>query len=510
VETGGPEVFRVFRSIKAVGELMKNKPEIDSQGHQIAQALFGPPMLEAEAKVDQVKSAFHESGHAVLGYLLSQGIQWMWIETRESDHPDWYRGMTLFNTETFLDIEAGREQNTTKRISLIKKLILIYFAGLVAESIHRDPTDREPLASRYKAGKCSKQEARSFTDENGDYARIERCIPFITGDPQEGEALIVELENQCRNMLMEESNWRKVESLAKALLKQPTTGGKRILLGHQVMEIFEKPPNGLSLVESARHTLDSAVPGNTPAILQCGGGKDSLAILSLCKDKNITVHFVDTGAALPHMNKFIMDACKKFNVPLEIIRPPIPVQAHTELYGYPSDIVPSEFSPEHAFLWQAPPETKIQSRLQCCSALRWQPLQTAIMNSRITTVIRGYRNTDRYRTQGSRVVIENGIKYVAPLYDWTDQDVFEYLEKEGVGLPEQYGTTDNSLDCWLCTAFSTNKGSENDFKYIREHYPELWPELASRVRRVKDAVEKEKNKMDLVFNLALKPDSIPC
>ena len=34
-------------------------------GHAIAQALFGPPMLEAEAKVDQGKSAYHEAGHAV-------------------------------------------------------------------------------------------------------------------------------------------------------------------------------------------------------------------------------------------------------------------------------------------------------------------------------------------------------------------------------------------------------------------------------------------------------------
>ncbi len=35
---------------KTAGELMKIKHEIQNRGHAIAQALFGPPMLEAEAK----------------------------------------------------------------------------------------------------------------------------------------------------------------------------------------------------------------------------------------------------------------------------------------------------------------------------------------------------------------------------------------------------------------------------------------------------------------------------
>jgi len=459
--------------------------------------------LTPQTREGLIESAYHEASHAVLGYLFSQEIKWTGVETRGSDHPDWISGMTLFNPETFLDIQAGREQDTTKRNSLIKRLIVIYFAGLIAEGINRDPHDHEPLINRYKAGKCSKQEARSFTRENGDYARIERCIPYITGDPQEGRVLIAELEKQCRNTLMEKQNWRKVESLAEALLKQPTVEGKKILLGPQVMEIFEKPPNGLSLVEGARYTLESALPGNTPGIVQCSGGKDSLAILSLCKDKNVRAHFVDTGAALPHMSRFIANACRKFDVPLEVISPPMPVKDYTELYGFPFDLVPTELSPENAFLLKQPPKTKIQSRLQCCSAMRWNPMLLATIKSGITVVVRGFKASDQYKTQGSRVLLDNGIKYVAPLYDWTDKDVFEYLEKQGLELPEQYGTTDNSLDCWLCTAFCGNEGAEKDFQYIRDSYPELWPELVSRAGRIKSAVEKEKAKIDAVFNIVV-------
>jgi len=481
------------------------KKKTDSQ-MTIYKGMNHDESLTPQTREALIEYAYHEAGHAVIGNAFSQEIKWMWIETRQSDHPDWVSGMTFFNPERFIEkdiLEAGRKLEITKQKDLIKNLIVIYLAGLVAQGIHRDPLDHEPLINRFKAGKCSKDESRSFTNINGDYVRIERCIPYITGDPQEGRVLIAELEKQCRDMLMKESNWRKVESLAEALLKQPIVEGKKFLLGPQVMEIFKKPPEGLSLVESARYTLDSAVPGNTPAILQFSGGKDSLAILSLCKDKNITVHFVDTGAALPHMSKFIRDACKKFDVPLEVISPPMPVQEYTELYGLPSDIVPSELSPENAFLLKTPPETKIQSRLQCCNAMRWNPMQTAIIKSGITTVIRGYKDSDKYKTQGSRVLLDNGIKYVAPLYDWTDKDVFEYLEKEGLELPEQYGTTDNSLDCWLCTAFSDNKGSEMDFKYIRDSYPELWPELVSRAGRIKSAVEKEKAKIDAVFDIVV-------
>jgi len=230
-----------------------------------------------------IEYAYHEAGHAVVGNAFSQEIQWMAIETREIGHPDWFFSVTFFNPERFINrdiIEAGRNLEITKQKDLIKKLIVIYFAGLVAQGIHRDPHDHESLASRYKSGKCSEQDALSFTDIDGDYVRIERCIPYITGDPQEGRVLIAELETQCRDMLMEKQNWRKVESLAKALLEQPTTvDGKKFLLGHQIMEIITRPPEGLSLVESARYTLDSAVPGNTPAILQFSGGKDSLALL---------------------------------------------------------------------------------------------------------------------------------------------------------------------------------------------------------------------------------------
>jgi len=120
---------------------------------------------DAQTREALIEGAYHEAGHAVVGNAFSQEIKWMWIETRQSDHPDWFSGMTFFNPERFIErdiIEAGHKLEITKQNALIKNLIVIYFAGLVAQGIHRDPLDHESLASRYKAGEMLQAGSQEF------------------------------------------------------------------------------------------------------------------------------------------------------------------------------------------------------------------------------------------------------------------------------------------------------------------------------------------------------------
>ena len=74
------------------------------------------------------------------------------------------------------------------------------------------------------------------------------------------------------------------------------------------------------------------------AVLQFSGGKDSTALLYLARPHldRITVLFADTGAVYPHVVRFIHETCAKLGVRLEVVRPPLPVDAYTAVAGLPS------------------------------------------------------------------------------------------------------------------------------------------------------------------------------
>ena len=227
---------------------------------------------------------------------------------------------------------------------------------------------------------------------------------------------------------------------------------------------------------------------NAPAILEFSGGKDSLALMYLYRTKNIRAHFCDTGGTFPHIMQFVKETCKTLNVPLEIIQPVIPVRTYHENFGLPSDIVPGAFYPQEVG------ETLIQSLFQCCNAMRWKPMREAILKSGVKVVINGQRKLDRAPgiTKGLETDAK-GITYFRPLWEWKDEDVFKFLKEQGASLPEQYKMVNSSMDCWLCTAHLASDEAVDELKYIKENYPNLWPELVERTRRVKEAVESEQN-----------------
>src|SRR5262249_18785421 len=85
---------------------------------------------------------------------------------------------------------------------------------------------------------------------------------------------------------------------------------------------------------------------------------------------------------------------------------------------------------------------------------------------------------------------ENGVTYDSPLWEWSDGDVYAYLKEQSVMLPDHYGAINDSLDCWICSAHLAHHGDEK-MRYIREHYPDLWPIVADRVSTVRSVLASE-------------------
>jgi 3'-phosphoadenosine 5'-phosphosulfate sulfotransferase (PAPS reductase)/FAD synthetase len=137
-------------------------------------------------------------------------------------------------------------------------------------------------------------------------------------------------------------------------------------------------------------------------ILQFSGGKDSLVVLHMYRDKIKQVLFSDTGSVFPHMLEFIEKTCKEYNLPLTIVRPPVDVEEHTEANGLPTDILPVGFR-----------DVGLQSVLDCCNAMLWVPMQHHVLTSEWKIVLRGQKKGDLVKTPGAEFDW-NGIKFLNP------------------------------------------------------------------------------------------------
>lgn len=239
------------------------------------------------------------------------------------------------------------------------------------------------------------------------------------------------------------------------------------------------------------------------------GGKDSLALLHMFQQERdgIRVYFADTGAVYPHVSAFVASTCERLGYELVVVAPPIPLAEWHARAGLPSDIVPGEMTVDLAPFLTEKPATRLQSYASCCGAMVWRPMYERMLADRIQLVIRGSKRTDKLFFAPDGYVDDNGIRYMMPLQDWSDEAVFAFLKARGAGLAKHYDEINASLDCSLCTAFQGHTGAAAKLRWTREHYPELWPELARRLRLVQGVVDDERAGIRAAFAVL---EEAPC
>ena len=224
-------------------------------------------------------------------------------------------------------------------------------------------------------------------------------------------------------------------------------------------------------------------------VIQFSGGKDSVVCLHLFKDEpGIEAYFVNTGSPFPHVEKFVLETCEEFGVPLVVARPEINVLDWQKKNGLPSDIVPWDATPSMQEISDNDFGAVLMPYISCCSDNIWNPMQKALLKNNVKYVIRGSKYCDSKVGVADGYIDENGIYYHSPLWNWTDKDVFEYIADNKIPIPDQYNHKHtDSLDCWCCTAYMGKSGAAR-VSYTKDNYPDLYDLVSPNIARVNSTV----------------------
>ncbi|MGE8318354.1 MAG: PLxRFG domain-containing protein [Comamonas sp.] len=173
--------------------------------------------------------------------------------------------------------------------------------------------------------------------------------------------------------------------------------------------------------------------------LQFSGGRDSTATLYLLRDywPRMVIYHLDTGDQFPETKQVVKDVQRDLDeagCSLTVVRSD--VFAVRREHGLPSDLVPVD---NHNFVGRqvSGAAQPIQSRYECCARTLMAPLHDRIRADGITLLIRGQRDSE-YATPPVRSGGEvDGIEFLYPIQEWTEDDVMAFNLIPGTGLLQE-------------------------------------------------------------------------
>jgi 3'-phosphoadenosine 5'-phosphosulfate sulfotransferase (PAPS reductase)/FAD synthetase len=184
--------------------------------------------------------------------------------------------------------------------------------------------------------------------------------------------------------------------------------------------------------------------------LELSGGKDSVACLYLLRDKleNITVYWLNTGDPYPE-TVAVIEKCKKI-IP-HFVEVKSDVIAWRSKHGVPSDVVP--VTGTHVALPIPDGEMKVVDSYTCCAHNIMLPLHRRVVEDGNTTIIRGQRNAEFHKSPIRNGQRFDGIDFMFPIEDWSDEEVMSYLKEVGAPIHPAYTTGQHGADCLHCTGW---------------------------------------------------------
>jgi 3'-phosphoadenosine 5'-phosphosulfate sulfotransferase (PAPS reductase)/FAD synthetase len=227
------------------------------------------------------------------------------------------------------------------------------------------------------------------------------------------------------------------------------------------------------LMTSAKEAIDEAkCKGKTNFYALVSGGKDSITACHVAmKFVNLKgIIMIDTTIAIPETHNHVRKIAEQFKLPLIILKPKTTYAEWVKKYGFPH---PSQ----HRFAF---------------IVLKWKPiyewLKTQNNDVCLISGIRKKESKRRMRTQTENTTQDKSCKkmfFVAPLFNWKTEDVWDYLKKNNLEVSPCYRALHLSGDC-LCGAYAQTGEAE----LIKTFYPEIAKQIAELEKVCKNKFNK--------------------
>ena len=254
----------------------------------------------------------------------------------------------------------------------------------------------------------------------------------------------------------------------------------------------------IDVVEAARRRVKNVFRNGLPVYMSFSGGKDSLTLARLLEalilegainPAQLTVHFVDEEAIFPCIEKTVLAWRKKFLLLGAAFEWYCVEVKHYNCFN--------ELSEDESFIcwdrykegvWvRRPPKFAIRShpllRPRVDAYQDFMPRVCsdgiAITGIRAAESIQRLKNIAKMTTSGKKIT---GKRQIFPIYDWTDNDVWLYLQEQRVEIPDIYlylwqsGASKGRLRVSQFFSVDTAKSLVS----MNEYYPDLMERVIRR------------------------------
>ena len=225
----------------------------------------------------------------------------------------------------------------------------------------------------------------------------------------------------------------------------------------------------------------------------CSFGKDSSVILHGLKPwlDRVLVVFIDCGGLYPDIEAWARE--KGSELPhFAYVKTPGDIWEYIDANGFPLDVDVPELGRFGKILGadEVAQKHKIQPWTNCIYDRFWVTLNDIIKRTKPDLLITGEHQSDRPVHKWTSFTEDgSGIKMTRPIFDWTDEDVWEYIDFWELELTKSYqGRQKERRDCWLCLGHDI---TAQRVRELREDWPHLYHRLFEEegLREVLGALE---------------------